>query len=392
MLAGAQGRAAQRSMEILLALGKIYGADRLLPVASVQIAGVSYDNLGEAGLAFLQEMATDGRAVALATLNPAGLDVDDPAALGIDDAFAARQRQVLEAFARMGVVDTCTCTPYLAGNLPRFGEHLAWAESSAVCLANSVLGARTNREGGPSALAAALTGRTPRYGLHLADQRRPTVTVQVGARLAGCSDYGALGALVGSQLGNAIPLFTGCGPDVSLDQLKSLAAALATYGGTAMFHMRGVTPEAAAAPDPPPARTLTVQDHDLAQQRAALSDEGEVDFVSVGCPHASLHELRRVAAALRGRRVQVETWIHTARPVAQVARRAGLLREVEASGARVACDTCMVVAPLKGRFTTLATNSAKCAYYGRSKNGFGVRFATLEQCMALACDPRGGQP
>ena len=162
MLAGAKGRAVQKAMQILAALGNIYGARRMIPVSSVQIAGVSYDNLGEAGLQFLAEMANGGRRVCVpSTLNPAGMDIENWAALGIQPEFAEKQMLVLEAFSRMGVTTTCTCTPYLIGNLPRYGDHLAWSESSAVCYANSIIGARTNREGGPSALAAALTGRTP---------------------------------------------------------------------------------------------------------------------------------------------------------------------------------------------------------------------------------------
>ncbi len=141
MLAGERGRATQKAMEILTALGTIYGADRMVPVTSVQVAGVSYDNLGEAGLQFLGELAEGGgKARVLTTLNPAGMDIENPEKLGIAPEFAQKQADVLAAFARMNIITTCTCTPYLAGNVPHFGEHIAWAESSAVCYANSVLG------------------------------------------------------------------------------------------------------------------------------------------------------------------------------------------------------------------------------------------------------------
>src|SRR5512145_2017770 len=186
--------ATHKALQILSALGKIYGAKRMIPVSSVQIAGVSYDNLGEAGLQWLSEMAAgEGHAQVLAILNPAGMDLENWRALGISEEFAHNQQRVIDAFARMGVVTTCTCTPYLSGNLPHLGDHLAWAESSAVCYANSVLGAYTNREGGPSALAAALTGLTPEYGLHLDESRIPGVTVVIQAALHETSDFGALG-------------------------------------------------------------------------------------------------------------------------------------------------------------------------------------------------------
>ena len=134
MLAGKERRATRKAMQILVALGTIYGAERMLPVSSVQVAGVSYDNLGEAGLQWLDEMAAGGgRAQVLTTLNPAGMDVEKWQALGISPDFAERQQRIIQAFARMGIVTTCTCTPYLSGNVPHFGEHIAWAESSAVC-------------------------------------------------------------------------------------------------------------------------------------------------------------------------------------------------------------------------------------------------------------------
>ncbi len=255
MLAGEYGRAVKKSMEILRALGTIYGARGMVPVSSVQIAGVSYDNLGEAGLQFLTEMAEEGeispasggmdpkargrKVRVLTTLNPAGMDIENPASLGIDPIFAASQRRVIEAFARMGVTTTCTCTPYLAGNTPGSGNHIAWAESSAVCYANSVLGARTNREGGPSALAAALTGRTPEYGLHLDAERQPGLTVDVQACLNETADFGALGQVIGdiiqSRSGQRVPYLRGvteaCQGKPSLEMLKSFCASIATYGG-----------------------------------------------------------------------------------------------------------------------------------------------------------------
>src|SRR4030066_1273056 len=171
MLAGEEGYAARKSMEILTALGDIYGADKLIRVGSVQVAGVSYHNLGDAGLEFLNELAKDGKVKVLTTLNPAGMDLENWKNLGISAEFAEKQNLVIDAFTRMGILISCTCTPYLIGNLPRYGEHIAWSESSAVTYANSIIGAMTNREGGPSALAASLMGRTPYYGMHLDHDR-----------------------------------------------------------------------------------------------------------------------------------------------------------------------------------------------------------------------------
>jgi hypothetical protein len=388
MLDGQHGRAVQKAMQILEALGTIYGAHGMIPVTSVQIAGVSYDNLGEAGLGFLTEMA-DGGGIArvLTTLNPAGMDVENHARMGISAEFAVQQQRVLDAFERMGVITTCTCTPYLTGNLPHFGEHIAWAESSAVCYANSVLGARTNREGGPSALASALTGFTPAYGLHLDENRRPSLGIHVQARMADTSDFGALGKAAGERieaLGRGrLPYFSGV-EQASLEQLKALCASLATYGGAAMFHMQGITPEAGLVQPPDTTITITQDDIDAALARMSDAVSEEVDFVSLGCPHLSIAEIARIAELLRGNKVKKTFWITTARPTKHIADRMGYTQVIEDSGAIIAADTCCVVAPIAGRFHALATDSAKACYYAGAKNKFKTLIRSFDEVVAEA--------
>ncbi|MGB7538995.1 MAG: aconitase X catalytic domain-containing protein [Anaerolineales bacterium] len=390
MLAGDQDRAAQTAMQILAALGKIYEAGHTLPVRSVQIAGVSYDNLGEAGLEWLTEMADGGGTVRVpATLNPAGMDLENWQALGIPADFAEKQLRVIDAFTRMGVTPTCTCTPYLAGNLPQAGDILAWAESSAVCYANSVLGARTNREGGPSALAAALTGRTPEYGMHLDENRRPGVTVTVSARLSDTSDYGALGKIIGERLEaagrKAIPWIADVN-EPTMEQLKSLCASAATYGGLAMFYIPGITPEAAGLVAPRESFTVTADD--LRSVKASLTDAaaGEADFFSLGCPHLTLPEVARIAELLRGKRVAKEFWITTSRPIKREADRLGYSEIILRSGAKFAVDTCCVVAPIRGRFRAMATDSAKACYYAVSKNKFKTRLLDFDAVVNEAME------
>ena len=389
MLEGRDGKATRKAMEILVALGTIYGADRLLPVAAVQIAGVSFDNLGDAGLEFLSEMAAEGgRARVLTTLNPAGMDIENWQALGIDADFARNQQRVIEAYAKMGIVPTCSCTPYLFGNLPHYGEHIAWAESSAVCYANSVLAARTNREGGPSALAAALTGKTPNYGLHLDENRRPGLTVRVEAEVTGTRNFGALGVALGKTIEScktkAIPYIRGIS-QASLEELKSFCASLATYGGLALFHMEDITPESALVPVPD--ETLTITQVDLEAAIRSLDEPlsaDEVDFVSLGCPHLSLQEIARVAERLSGKKVTKTFWITTARPTKRIADQMGYTAAIEAAGAFFATDTCCVVAPIKGRFKAMATDSAKACYYAAAKNGFKTRFLPFDEVIQEA--------
>ena len=382
MLDGKYGKATRKAMEIITTLGDIYGAKKLIPVSSVQIAGVSYDNLGEAGLEYLSEMAEDGQTRVLTTLNPAGMDMQEWKKHGISQDFAEKQQRVVDAFERMGVVTTCTCTPYLIGNLPHYGEHIAWAESSAVCFANSVVGAFTNREGGPSALAAALTGRTAEYGLHLEENRAAQLNYEVQAKLNDTDDFGLLGQVIGNRTGKLIPYITGIS-SATTEELKSFCASVATYGGVAVFHMEGITPNRTSIPE----KTEIVTEEDLEKARTQLDDEGaEIDFISVGCPHASIKEIAQIAEMLDGKNVTdgKTVWITTAKPTKDLAIKMGYYDKIEKAGAFLVADACCAVAPLKGRFKGLMTDSAKACFYARGKNKFKTEIRTVEECIKEA--------
>jgi len=385
MLSGKEGVGVHKAMEILVALGDIYGAEKMVAIKSAQVSGVSYKNLGDAGLGFLQDWAAKGAHVRVpTTMNPAGIDIEIWKRLGISKEFAEKQIELLEAYKSMGVSSTCTCAPYLIGNVPKFGEHLAWSESSAVCYANSVLGARTNREGGPSALAAAIAGVTPMYGLHLDEMRKANLVIDVECELADYADYGALGCIVGKKAGNSVPYFHfKKNKRIDGDSLKTLGATMAATGSVALYHAHGVTPEAIRrnmlAKD---AENLIVKD--LSEGYEALNSKvQDIDFVAIGCPHASLQELEVIARLLKGKKVKSGLWITTARKTKQAA--AHLVKEIENSGAHVVADTCMIVAPIEELgFKSMATNAGKAAFYAPSHCGMKVRFGSLEKCINAA--------
>jgi len=383
MLDGEEGYAVRKSMEILVALGNIYGAERLIKVGSVQVAGVSYHNLGDAGLEFLNELARDGRVKVLTTLNPAGMDLEDWRKLGISEEFAVKQNLVIEAFRKMGIIISCTCTPYLIGNLPRYGEHIAWSESSAVTFANSVIGAKTNREGGPSALAAGFVGKTPYYGLHLEENRVPDTHVDVKAKLIRLSDWGALGYCIGEDVQNKIPYITGI-KDASLDELKTFCASVVTYGSKPLFHMEGITP--GSEKHNPPREKVIIQDGDIKEAYRSINDDVEaIDLVCVGCPHASIKEIAEIASLLKNRKLSSNTqfWVATSRSMKDLADGRSYTATIEKAGGKFACDTCMAVAPLKGRFRSVATTSAKGCYYSRH-NAMKTKLGSLEECVEAA--------
>ncbi|UCF59024.1 MAG: aconitase X catalytic domain-containing protein [Candidatus Bathyarchaeota archaeon] len=383
MLDGEEGYAVKKSMEILVALGDIYGAEKLIRVSSVQVAGVSYHNLGDAGLEFLNELARDGKVKVLTTLNPAGMDLEDWKKLGISEEFAEKQNLVIDAFRKMGIIISCTCTPYLIGCLPTYGEHIAWSESSAVTFANSVIGAKTNREGGPSALAAAFVGRTPSYGLHLEENRVPDVHVDVRVNLKSLSDWGALGYCIGKKAGNKIPYITGI-KEADLDELKSFCASVVTYGSKPLFYMNGITPR--SEKHQLPKKKIIIEDRDIKEAYESIDDDIDtIDLVCIGCPHCSIKEIAEVAKLLKNKRVSSNTefWVATSRLVKQLADKRGYTEIIENAGGKFACDTCMAVAPLKGRFRSVATTSAKGCYYSRH-NDMKTRLGSLEECIEAA--------
>jgi predicted aconitase len=390
MLQGAQGEGVRKAMEIVVALGTIYGAQDLVPVSHVQVSGVSYKNLGDAGLEFLREWAAQGARVRVpTTLNPAGMDLRHWRELGFSPDFAAQQQAVLDAFTTMGIETTCTCTPYLVGYAPRLGDHISWGESSAIAYANSVLGARTNREGGPGALAAAIVGRTARYGLHLDENRVPTHMVSVRCPVREASDWGALGYSVGKRVANGVPYLRGLDPAAcNVVNLKALGAAMAASGAVALYHVEGVTPEAAEgrwqmADGSRPSVVVESLDEGYAALNQAEADS--IDLVWIGCPHASLDEIELIAEKLDGRRVRAALWITAAHQVRDEAEARGLLARIEASGGRIVSDTCLVVAPVEALgFTSMATNSGKGAFYGPSHARVATHFGTLEQCLEAA--------
>jgi len=376
ILAGEKGETRQKMLELLVALGKVFGAERLVRIRSAQVSGASYKTIGEYGLAWLSSL--DARAVVPAVLNPIGMPRERWQEMDVEPAFAERQQAVITAYERLGVNLECTCTPYYL-HQTSFGDHLAWSESSAVSYANSVIGARTNREGGPGALAAALIGKTPCYGLHLDKNRIPQVIIEVQPDKKNwtIARYGALGYYAGKMVGNKIPYFRGVTPNP--DQMKALGAAMAATGAVALFHVENVTPEA---------RKNQVNLSSLEVIRIE-SDEIDVlfngipvDAVAVGCPHCSPAELRDIARLLEGKRITRPFYVFAAQGV--IRKNQKTVDIIEKSGARVFADTCMVVSPVMERYSAIMVNSGKALAYVPDMCGAVARIGSIEECVAVA--------
>jgi predicted aconitase len=376
ILDGEFGETRQQMMELLVGLGTVFGAERLVPIASAQVSGASYKTIGRWGLEWLQGL--NARVAVPTVLNPIGMDRDRWREMGVPEEFAGKQEAVIDAYERLGIRLECTCTPYYLSNT-HYGEHLAWAESSAVAYANSVIGARTNREGGPGALAAAIVGRTPYYGLHIFKNRQPSIGIAVDdpTAIKDAADYGALGYVAGKIVGNRIPLFSGIRPN--RDHLKALGAAMAATGAVALYHVAGITPEArlptfkADVPE-----TVEIR---MAEVREVFTSI-EVDAIAVGCPHLSPAEMETLAGLLDGKKVKKPFFVFAARGV--IAENRHAVERIERSGARVYADTCVVVSPALDRFDAIMVNSGKALAYVPTMCGAVARIGTMEECVAVA--------
>ncbi|MDR3102454.1 MAG: aconitase X catalytic domain-containing protein [Methanocalculaceae archaeon] len=383
LLDGEYGESRQKMMEILLALGRIYDAERFIPVKSVQVSGASFKTIGEAGLEWLASI--DAKAVVPAFLNPIGMPRTGWEELGISESFAKKQFEVNAAYTRLGIRPTCTCTPYYFSIVER-GDHLAWSESSAVSYANSVLGARTNREGGPSALAAALTGKTPEYGLHIVRNRLPQIEFRLDDPMAAkhwtTAEYGALGMVAGAIAENRIPLFIDLRPN--RDMLKSLGAAMAASGAVALYHVNEITPET---------RFPFFRQHVTKDEREVVTigvadvmnmfADMEVSAVAVGCPHLSKEEVVRAAELLVGKKTMMPFYVFIARELMESCT--DEIAAIEKSGAKVVPDTCMVVSPFMDHTGCVMTNSGKAFSYLPEICGVTSRMGTLEECVRVGC-------
>jgi predicted aconitase len=385
MLTGEYGSGVAKSLELLVALGEVFGAEKLVPVESAHVSGVSYKNLGDAGLEWLEDQARLGaRAKVRTTLNPAGMDMARWREMNVPEKFADGQLRVIRAFEALGIEPTCTCTPYLVGHVPRFGAQIAWAESSAICYSNSVIGARTNRESGPTTIASAITGLTPLYEYRLDENRLPGKQVEVEARLSDPLDYSALGYVTGKLVGTTVPYFRGLG-NPNLESLKTLGAALATSGGVALWHGEGVTPEAEKVkPHLKEVEKVTVTEKDLREAREKFTCEIADPVTCLGCPHCSLREVEEVATLCNGKEIGGRLWVFTSRGVYAEAERKGYVGQIDEAGGRVFVDTCMVVAPLKEMgWKEVALNSFKGAQYSVNM-GLKTRMGTAGELVKEA--------
>lgn len=396
MYDGKQGYPLQKAMEIITQLGKIYDAEELIPISSVHMPGSSVVVSGEAGVKLVEKMAANGGVFkAPTTLNTGALDLESWESLGYSRATYDLQTRLTDAYVKMGAVALHSCTPYLGGNLPRKGQHIAWGESSAIAFVNSVIGARTNREGGPSALASALTGLVANYGYHRDEGRSGQFHIHVDTPLKTVTDFGSLGYWTGRIVESGVPVFTGI-ESATIDEMKMLGAALASSGSVALYHIVGLTPEAATLDDALRGNTpeeLRFGAKELAEASEKLNKHhGEaVSLVAIGCPHASVEEIEEIALFLKDKKVKqgLHFWLLTSVGTKAIAERSGYLDIIKKAGGKIVLDTCPILSPMQdlikaNGLKSMVTNSAKLAHYGPGQIAIPTYYGDLSKCLNAA--------
>ncbi|MBE7554391.1 MAG: aconitase X catalytic domain-containing protein [Anaerolineales bacterium] len=398
LLTGERGSAAKMAMSIMVRMAEVQGAERLLSIEQAHIDSSIY--MGEAGLEFAERLAGLGAKVAVpATLNVSSVDEHHWQEWAVPPEWAGYARRQMSAYQQMGCRPTWTCAPYQVELIPKFGQQIAWGESNAIVFANSVLGARTERYPDLLDICAAITGRVPAVGLHLAENRAGQLLLELaGIPLSLQQDdsfYPVLGHLMGKLARDRIPVISGLQVQPTEDQFKALGAAGASSGVVALFHVVGRTPEAptleAAFQGRQPEETfvITLERLRAARRELTTASGAKLDMVVLGSPHFSLAEFKQLAPLLAGQKVHpgVKFLVTSSRAMALLAQKAGYLAALETFGGKVTVDTCILASPmLPPDIKRLMTNSAKYAYYAPGMLHTEITFGSLADCVRSAVE------
>jgi predicted aconitase len=395
ILAGKMGVVSQQALQHQIKVGEFFGAKDFVPVTQAHLMADT-ESLGEAGVRWLEGLAATGDRrghVRIPTItDPRGTDFAHADLLGQTSAMLDLERRAIAAFVKLGVAMTNTCINYQTIQAPTRNEHVAFGDTGVVIYSNSICGARSNFEGGPSALAAGITGRTPRYGFHLPEMRRATLRIHVDFTPKSLNGWGALGGVIGRIAGNywAVPVIEGIEGAPRSDQLKHFGASMASFGSIALFHLLGLTPEATQLSDVAasglPSLRVTKADVDALQNSYHTDDQ--VDVVVFSAPQLSLYELSDLAELCEGRHFTVPLLAITSPQVKPDADRMGYTERIESAGGSVLSGMCFYqsyareISEANG-WKRLATNSAKLV---NILGGYGYRpmLASMEACVDAA--------
>jgi predicted aconitase len=381
ILAGESGEVLQIAYRILLALGRLTNASRLVPIKWAHVSGVSYLTIGDYGLEFLKRIAfrSHSKFKVFTTVNPCGMDVEKWDSMGVSPEYASKQLEIISAYAKLGTASSFTCVPYQSYRVPPAGTHLAWAESSAAIYANSILNLKTNRESAVSALASALTGKTVFSDLHLEENRRPSKNLRLSLkkheRLRGSLDFGILGYFAGSQISGVIG-FQNLRGLKSIEEAKALCAAIGTTGSSGMFVLHSKEK----------VEGIDFTDRDYEGIFEKLSDVERGEAIVFGCPQMTIEEMYSLSKMLYGKKLKKKCLVFCSSKVYESARTRGYATIIESAGATIVRDACADFTPLISvlNVDSVETDSCKGAHYMKRVHGVRVALKTTNEILRKA--------
>src|SRR5579885_1940383 len=369
-LAGEYGESMQMAYRVLVALGRLSRAEKLIPIKWAHVSGVSYLTIGDYGLEFLQKVSSSKgtRFKVFTTVNPCGMDIENWDDLKISSDYAEKQLKINACYEKLGIANSFTCVPYQSYKIPSAGSHVAWAESSAAIYANSILGLRTNRESAVSALASALTGKTVFSGLHIDENRRPEKNIRVRLekrekKFGGSLDYGLLGYFAGTKVEGVIG-FQGVRSKLEVDEAKALSASIGTTGSSGMFVVGSREK----------VETIDFTEKEYEDNFSDLSSSEGGDLIVFGCPQMTIEELYELSRALAGKKFKKKCVVFCSSKVYEIARSRGYSKVIESAGATFVRDACADFTPLISSLGahSVETDSCKGAHYMRRVHGVDV--------------------
>ena len=395
MLAGEYGKAKQWAIDHQLKVGSFFDAEDMVSVSQAHMMA-DPESVGEAGVDFMESIANDGGRVAIPMItDPRGVDLNYYHPLGQTEDMASIERRFVAACEAIGIMMTNTCVNYQTIMPPLLGDHVAYGDTGVVIYSNSVCGARSNFEGGPSALAAGLTGRTPRYGLHLDHSRQATRRFLVTSQPSELTDWGVLGAVIGRMAGSywEVPVIEGIETVPTSDEMKHFGAAMASYGSTPLFHIVGITPEAQnlAAVGGTALPSVKITDTELSSLRSDFGGKGDTpDVVVFAAPQLSIVEMEQLTKLVDGQNLKIPMIVCTSPQTYGDAKRMGFINKIESAGGTVLEGTCFYqqgareIGEANG-WVRLLSNSAKIV---NILGGYGYKpaLASMRDCVAAAIE------
>jgi hypothetical protein len=353
-----------------LSIGKATDAEKLIPVEWVHLSGVNYNTIGDAGVKFLREYSEGTRFGVPTTINPMGYDAQKQN--NLSNNFKRSQIEIIKAYEKMGSIPSFSCIPYEIFQLPDRGHNVSFAESNAAVIANSVFGLHTNKESSLSALASAVTGKTPYSELRIESVRDPKIKVKLETNLNTELDYGLLGYFSGKSTKESCISFGHNISNIDMYKTKSLAAALGTSGGCGMFSNKEINGESIS---------FGKEEEKSVMDELNTTESGDV--IALGSPQLGAFELELLSNMINGKKFSKRCMIFCPRAIYEKACSSGIAQKLENAGGSLICDACTCLSPLltHEEYDGVITNSVKAAHYLNKSNGVSVCLTDLKSII-----------